>query len=61
MDLYTTEIEINSDDSIWPFEENQKDSAISIPFAPIINPTEPSSVFFYAQFCIFKDYSTQTY
>ena len=59
--MYLTEIQISSDNSIWPFTDISKDSAFYIPFSPILYPISVTNSTSFATFFLMKDYADEFY
>lgn len=61
LDLYLSQIDITSDNSIWPFEELSDDVVYWIKFAPILYPYAVNNSTSFATFFVMKDPASQTY
>lgn len=61
LDLYLSEININSDNSIWPFTSITYSKSYSVEFNPIIYPFTVDNTTSYATFYIMKDPTNLSY
>jgi uncharacterized membrane protein YsdA (DUF1294 family) len=61
LDLYLNEIDIQTDNSIWPFQQLTQDTLYSINFSPILYPFAVTNYTSFATFYIMKDPTQVTY
>lgn len=61
MDMYLNEIDIESDSSIWPFEDISTEKVFNTNFNPILYPFTVNSNTSFATFFVMKDPSQTTY
>lgn len=61
LDLYLNEIDIETDNSIWPFSEMAEDTLYSIDFSPILYPFAIENGTSFATFYVMKDPTQVSY